>query len=85
MSGKIEFRAPELKIFPVGIAQDKPSVFHGKRRVLQFRIDIRTRQSPDSESGGTELEISVDDGVRFSCRKHSAGGKEKNHGKESHA
>ena len=64
--GKIEFRTPQLKVFPIRILQDEASVFHGETFIFKLRIDLRTHQSPDAESGGTEFEIAVDNGIGFS-------------------
>ena len=83
--GKIEFRTPQLKVFPIRILQDEPSVFHGETFIFKLRIDLRTHQSPDAESGGTEFEIAVDNGIGLSRREYAASGKQEQVEKNLHS
>lgn len=59
------FLADELKIFPVGILQQKDARFRPQSWELQLRIGVRTQQPPRAESGGPQPEISVENKVLF--------------------
>ena len=57
--------ADELKILPVRILQQKDTRFRPQGGKLQLRIGVRTQQPPDTESGGSQPEISIENKVWF--------------------